>query len=110
MNSNGYKVNITKSAKYDLFEIYKHVYFNDCEESANKLYSKLVDKIKSFRNFPNREHIPPELKFLGIEDFLEIYKKPFKIIYQIIGKEVFVHCVLEGRRDMQQLSHERLIR
>ena len=105
-----YKVNIIKSAEDDLIEIYKYIYFNDCEENADKIYSKLVEKITSLQEFPNRGHIPSELKLLGIEDFLEIHYKPFKIIYQIIKNVVFVHCVLDGRRDMQKLLQERLIR
>ncbi len=105
-----YKVNIVKSAEDDLLELYKYIYFNDCEENADKVYSKLVEKISSLQEFPNRGHIPPELNLLGIEDFLEINYKPYRIFYQIIEKVVFVHCVLDGRRDMQKLLQERLIR
>jgi toxin ParE1/3/4 len=105
-----YKVNIIKSAEDDLFEIYKYIYFNDCEENADKVYAKLAEKISSLQEFPNRGHIPSELKLLGVEDFLEIYYKPFRIIYQIINNTVFVHCVLDGRRDIQNLLQERLIR
>ena len=105
-----YKVNIIKSAEDDLLEIYKYIYYNDSEENADKIYAKLVEKITSLQEFPNRGHISPELNLLGIEDFLEISYKPFRIIYQIIKKVVFIHCVLDGRRDMQKLLHERLIR
>ena len=105
-----FKVNIIKSAEDDLFEIYKYIYFDDCEENADKIYSKLIEKISSLQEFPNRGHIPSELKLLGIEDFLEIHYNPFRIIYQVIGKVVFVHSVLDGRRDMQKLLEERLLR
>ena len=105
-----FKVNVIKSAEDDLLEIYEYIYFNDCEENADKIYAKLVEKITSLREYPNRGHIPSELKLLGIEDFLEIYYKPFRIIYQIIEKVVFVHSVLDGRRDMQKLLEERLMR
>lgn len=110
MNRMKYKVNIIKSAEDDLFEIYKYIYFNDCEENADKIYAKLAEKISSLQEFPNRGHIPSELKLLGVEDFLEIYYKPFRIIYQLIKNTVFVHCVLDGRRDIQKLLRERLIR
>ncbi len=105
-----FKVNIIKSAEDDLLEIYKYIYFNDCEENADKIYSKLIEKISSLQEFSNRGHIPSELKLLSIEDFLEIYYKPFRIIYQVIEKVVFVHAVLDGRRDMQKLLEERLMR
>jgi toxin ParE1/3/4 len=105
-----YKVNILKSAEDDLLEIYQYIYFNDSEANADKIYSKLVEKISSLQEFPNRGHIPAELSLLGMEDFLEINSKPFRIIYQLIEKVVFVHCVLDSRRDMQKLLQERLVR
>ncbi|MCH7826799.1 MAG: type II toxin-antitoxin system RelE/ParE family toxin [Bacteroidetes bacterium] len=105
-----YKVNIVKSAEDDLLEIYKYIFFNDCEENADKIYSKLVEKISSLQKFPNRGHRLPELNLLGVEDFLEINYKAYRIIYRLINKVVFVQGVLDGRRDLQKLLQERLIR
>jgi len=105
-----FKVNIASSAEEDLFEIYQYVFFNDSEEKAEKLYSKLHEKCSSFQEYPYRGHVPSELRLLGINDFREINFKPYRIIYQIIEKVVFIHCILDGRRDMQKLLQERLIR
>ena len=105
-----YKVNILKSAEDDLLEIYKYIYINDCEENADKIYVKIVEKVSSLQELPNRGHIPSELSLLGMEDFLAINNNPFTIIYQIIEKVVFVHCILDSRRDMQRLLQERLVR
>jgi len=105
-----FKVNIVSSAEEDLFEIYQYVFFNDSEEKAENLYSKLNEKCLSLQEYPNRGHVPPELSLLGIDDFLELTYKPYRIIYQIIEKVVFVHCVLDGRREMQKLLQERLMR
>ncbi len=105
-----FKVNIVFSAEEDLFEIYQYVFFNDSEEKAEKLYSKLYEKCLSLQDYPNRGHVPPELSLLGMDDFLELSYKPYRIIYQIIEKVVFIHCVLDGRRDMQKLLQERLMR
>jgi len=114
MNLNGvkvkYKVNLTFSAEGDLLEIYKYVFFNDSAEKAEKLYSKLYEKCIALQDYPHRGHIPSELSLLGIDDFLEITYKPYRIIYQIIEKVVFIHCILDGRRDMQRLLQERIIR
>lgn len=105
-----FKVNIVSTAEEDLFEIYKYVFFNDSEEKAEKLYSKLYEKCSSLQQYPNRGHVPPELSLLGINDFLEIIYKPYRIIYQVVEKVVFVHSVLDGRRDLHKLLQERLIR
>ncbi|MFH1194911.1 MAG: type II toxin-antitoxin system RelE/ParE family toxin [bacterium] len=105
-----FKVNFTASAEKDLFEIYKYVYLNDSEEKAEKLFLKLKEKCYFLQEYPHRGHVPPELSLLGIDDFLELHYKPYRIIYQIIEKVVFIHCVLDGRRDMQKLLQERLMR
>ncbi|MDE3057217.1 MAG: type II toxin-antitoxin system RelE/ParE family toxin [Bacteroidota bacterium] len=105
-----FKVNISASAEEDLFEIYQYVYFNDSEEKAEKLFSKVHKKCLSLQEYPHRGHVPPELHLLGIHDFLELSCKPYRIIYQITEKIIFIHCVVDGRRDMQKLLQERLIR
>jgi toxin ParE1/3/4 len=105
-----FKVNIVSSAEEDLFDIYQYVFFNDSEEKAEKLYSKLYEKCISLQEYSNLGHVPPELSLLGIDDFIELSYKPYRIICQVIEKVVFIHCILDGRRDMQKLLHERLTR
>ena len=105
-----YKVNLTSSAEDDLFEIYKYIYFNDSEEVADEIYSGLKRKCFLLQEFPERGHTPKELVLFGVYDFQEIIFNSFRIIYQIIGKEIFIHCVLDERKDLQKLLQERLIR
>lgn len=105
-----YKVNLSFSAEEDLYEIFKYVYLNDSEEKSERLYSKLYEKCVALKEYPYRGHVPQELSLFGINDFLEIIFKHYRIIYQIIGKDVFIHCILDGRRDIQKLLQERLIR
>jgi toxin ParE1/3/4 len=104
------KVNIISDAEDDLLEIYKYVYLNDSEDTAEKLYNNLYKKCLTLELFPKRGRVPPELKLLEIKDFLEIFYKPYRIIYQIIYNEVFIHCILDGRREIQKLLQERLLR
>ncbi len=105
-----YVVNFVSEAEEDLFEIYKYVYLNDSEEKAEQLYQKLYEKSLQLEKYPERGHIPPELNLLDITDFLEIHYKPYRIIYRIIEREVFILCILDGRRDLQKLLQERLLK
>ncbi|MCH7939221.1 MAG: hypothetical protein IID13_05700 [Candidatus Marinimicrobia bacterium] len=50
------------------------------------------------------------MEFISVPDYLEVHYKPYRVIYQIVGKGAYVHCVLDGRRDMQSLLPERLLR
>lgn len=105
-----YKVNIIWDAEQDLFEIYKYVFQNDSEGSAEKLYEQLYNKCLTLEKNPERGRIPPEMKLLGVDYFKEIICKPYRIIYQIIDRSVYIHCILDGRRDIQKLLMERLLR
>lgn len=57
-----------------------------------------------------RGHIPPEMARLGVHDFREIHYKPYRILYEIIGTEVIVHAVVDGRRDLRDILAARLLR
>jgi toxin ParE1/3/4 len=52
----------------------------------------------------------PELERIGVCGYREIHFKPYRIIYQIAGQKVFIHCVLDGRRAMQEILERRLLR
>ncbi len=105
-----YKVNFLPTAEEDLFGIYKFVRLNDSSTKAEKLFKKLYEKCVALKNYPERGHCPPELQLIEIYEYLEIHYKPYRIIFQVIGRQVFVHCILDGRRDMQKLLQERLLR
>jgi toxin ParE1/3/4 len=105
-----FKVNFITDAEEDLFDIYKYVYLNDSEDDAEKLYENLYKKCLSLQLFPKRGRIVPELSLLAIEDFLEIFYKSYRIIYKIVRDEVFIYCILDGRREIQKLLQGRLLR
>lgn len=99
-----------KDAEDDLFDIYSFVAVNDSIERADKLFSALRHTCFKLKTLPNRGNVPPELFEIGVVEFREIRYKPYRILYSIDGSTVYVHCVLDGRRDMQTLLQERLMR
>ncbi len=105
-----FNFHLIEDAENDLVEIFMYVARSDSIERAENLFKRLKERCDQLRQFPQRGHVPSELHFIGINDFLEITLKPYRIIYQIIGKNVFIHCILDGRRDMQTLLSERLLR
>ena len=41
---------------------------------------------------------------------IDIHVKVFRIIYQIIETVVFIHCILDGRRDIPETLQQRNLR
>ena len=97
-------------AEDDLFEIYRYVAASDSIVQADRLFEDLRRTCFSLRTSPLRGNVPPELKDIGVSQFREIRLKPYRIIYSIELRTVTIHCILDGRRDMQTLLQERLLR
>ena len=104
------RVHILQEAEDDIFELYKYILENDSKQSAAYVYGQIREKINSLQEQPERGHHPPELERIGITGFLEIHFKPYRIIYETDGREIFIHAVLDGRRDLQGLLERRTFR
>lgn len=105
-----YNVFLIADAEEDIIEIYNYVAAHDSVENAEYLLNKLEETCNSLSILPNRGHIPPELERVSLLNYQEIHYKPYRIIYEIVEDYVYVHCILDGRRDIQQLLYERLLR
>ncbi|MFA5805167.1 MAG: type II toxin-antitoxin system RelE/ParE family toxin [Melioribacteraceae bacterium] len=105
-----YKVIIDPRAKLDLKEIFIYVALNDSIQSANKLLDVLEETCFKLEKYPERGHIPPELRPTGIKNYIEIHYKPYRIIYEIEKDLIYIHCVIDGRRNIQEILSNRLLR
>ena len=110
MTSFSFSVFLLSGAKRDLLQLHKYVALNDSLEKADRLIDDLQRTCLRLKTMPERGRIPPELGTIGIREFREIMLKPYRIIYNVVKSEVFVYCVLDGRRDLQDLLEERLLR
>ncbi len=105
-----YEVRIDAIAIDDLYAIYRYVANNDSPGKAEHLIDNIQDTISSLETMPARGSHPPEMQRWGILDFREIFFKPYRIIYEIREKTVFIHAVLDGRRSCEDLLHQRLLK
>ena len=105
-----YKVVILPEAKADILAIHLYVANNDLLPRAEKLLNNLEKRCEALNYSPQRGHLVPELQRIHVKVFREIHFKPYRIIYQIVEPEVYIHAVLDGRRDLQELLELRLLR
>ena len=105
-----YKVLIADQTENDIINIYNYIAQHDSIENADYVFANIEKNCLSLHLLPNRGHLPPELKYIGMLEYREIHFKPYRIIYRIIDSTVYVHSVLDGRQNLQiQLEH-RLLR
>ena len=105
-----YKVFIIEDAEEDILEIYDYIALTESSEVAENIHNNLRDKCLSLSDMPSRGHIPPELERISIYEYREIHYKPYRIIYQVRETGVYIHCILDGRRELQELLEKRLLR
>ena|SRR5208282_1894117 len=105
-----YSVYVLSGAKQDLLQLHRYVALHDSIERADTLLDNLYEACLMLKTMPDRGRIPPELEKIGVKEFKEIILKPYRIIYGIAESQVFVYCILDGRRDLQDLLEERLLR
>ena len=105
-----YSINIIEDAEQDLVDIYRYMSFHDHEKNTDQLLDKLESLCLSLDSLPLRGNIPPELDRIGVTNYHEVHLKPYRIIYEVIESSVFIHCVMDGRRDLLSVLERRLLR
>jgi toxin ParE1/3/4 len=104
-----YEVLITQGAERDLEEIYDHIAEFDSPEKAEYVLSRLLEVAERLATFPDRGPHPKELQALGIREYRQTYFKPYRLIYRVTGKQVFIYLIADGRREIQSLLAGRLL-
>ncbi len=105
-----YRVRASEEAEQDLVDTYRYVASHDSAEKAVYVLEQLESLCSGLAELPMRGHIPPELDRIGLTNYREVHFKSYRVIYEVIGQDVFVHCVLDGRQDMLSLLERRLVR
>lgn len=104
-----YQVLLTKGAAQDLESIYDYIADFDCTANADHVLDRLSQVVESLTAFPERGAYPNELVALGIRDYRQTTFKPYRVIYRVVGRKVYIHLIADGRRDMQSLLARRLL-
>ena len=104
-----FQVHLTDDAARDLELIYDYISLNDSPENADHVLGRMEKAFDSLGELPSRGAYPKELLDLGIKEYREIFFKPYRIIYRVLGRRVYVLLVADGRRDMQSLLERRLL-
>ncbi|MHB1429192.1 MAG: type II toxin-antitoxin system RelE/ParE family toxin [Rhodocyclaceae bacterium] len=104
-----YAVFLTAGAEQDLESIYDYIDEFDSRISADYVLDRLMKTVAALETFPERGSYPKELLALGIKEYRQTFFKPYRMIYRVIERQVFIHLIADGRRDMQSLLVRRLL-
>jgi len=104
-----YDVIWSETSEKDLTEIVEYI-AADSPSNAFEIFKKIKQKVSRLYVFPERGRIVPELKDQGIVLYRELVVPPWRIIYRISKKTVYVLSVLDSRQNLEDILLRRLIR
>lgn len=99
----------TESAVADLEAVVDRLAADD-PEAAGRLLDALERRAKSLESLPRRGRVVPELAALHVRGYRELVHGPHRLMYSVAGRRADVLALLDGRRDLQSLIIERLLR
>ncbi|HCW91430.1 MAG: type II toxin-antitoxin system RelE/ParE family toxin [Geoalkalibacter sp.] len=105
-----FQVYITQDAANDLEDIYDCIVHHDVEGKADDVLDRIERTFEILTENPLRGAYHKELLDIGIQEYREVFFKPYRIVYRIIDDFVYVLLIADGRRDMQTLLQRRLIK
>lgn len=105
-----FEVLLTDDAARDLDELYDYIARHDAPGKADHILEQVDKAFAKQAESPQRGPYPKELLALGISEYREIFFKPYRVIYRVIGNNVYILLIADGRRDMQTLLQRRLLR
>jgi toxin ParE1/3/4 len=104
-----YAVLLTADAERDLEELYDYIADHDSRTAAEHVLDRLLEATASLATDPKRGTIPKELRELGLQEFRQAFFKPYRVIYRLADREVYVLVVADGRRELSLLLARRLL-
>lgn len=105
-----FEVFLTADAVLDLEDLHDFIELHDAPAKADHVLAQIEKAFAGLSENPQRGVFPKELLLTGIREYREIFFKPYRIIYRIMGNSVYVVLIADGRRDMQTLLQLRLLR
>ena len=104
-----FAVLLTHDAARDLEELYDYIALHDAPQKAEYVLSQIERTFSRLSQFPEQGSYPKELLALGIRDYREAFFKPYRIVYRVVDRDVYIFLIADGRRDMQTLLQRRLL-
>jgi len=105
-----FQVYLTADAETDLEDITDFIETQQSSERADRVFTRIKSTVLGLELSPQRGRVVPELRQVGVTEYREVVRKPYRIVYFTAGRRVYVVAILDGRRDLEDFLARRLIR
>lgn len=105
-----YKVVILESAEHDLKELKAYIVTNFSLATWLNTYNHIKEVIRNLKTFPHAGSIPEEIRKLNLSQYQQVLSGKNRIIYEVWKDTVYIHIIVDARRDLKALLTRRLLR
>jgi plasmid stabilization system protein ParE len=109
MAKGDYKVLWARTAEEDLKGIVAYIAADSVDE-ALRVLERIRTAAAALGSLPERGRLVPELKEQGVGLYREIVVAPWRMLYRIMERKVYVLGVFDSRRNLEDLLLARLLR
>ncbi|MEN8263545.1 MAG: type II toxin-antitoxin system RelE/ParE family toxin [Nitrospirota bacterium] len=103
-----FRVEWSGAASTDLLNIIDYI-AEDSTNAAINIFGKIRSECETLNQSPERGRVIPELKEYGIFSYHELIVKPWRIIYRISDKKIYILAVIDSRRNIEDILIERFL-
>ena len=104
------KVVILQSAQADLVALRSYIVKNFSTATWQMTYTKLKATIRNLALFPQLGGVPNELESLNLMQYRQVLSGMNRIIYEVRQDRVYIHLIVDTRRDLKDVLMQRLLR
>lgn len=104
------KVVFLHSARTDLQDIRRYVIGKFGPQIWRATSAKIRGGIAQLESFPHNGQIPRELSELGFPNYRQIVSGMNRIVYEIDDPMVYLHLIVDTRRDLKDVLARLLLR
>jgi toxin ParE1/3/4 len=104
-----FRVEFALVAQRDLQAIVEFITADD-PVAAARVLDQIESRTASLQRMREHGRVVPELAAVGIRTYRELVVGPWRLVYRISGKTVYVLAVLDGRRNIEDVLLDRLVR
>jgi len=104
-----YAVEFAAVAERDLLAIVEFIAVDD-SVAALRVLDQIESRCAALKKMPERGRVVPELAAFGIYTYRELVVAPWRVVYRVSGTTVSILAVVDGRRNIEDVLLDRLIR
>ncbi len=89
-------------AEKDLIGIIEYI-SEESPQNALKILKKIRQKAHDLYVLPEKGRVVPELQDQGIVQYRELIITPWRLIYRISGRKIYILSIIDSRRNVEDV-------